>query len=394
MQRVIFHIDMDAFFASVEQRDNPAYKGKPVIVGAKPGFRGVVSAASYEARKFGVHSAMPINEAYRRCPQGIFVTPRMSVYEEVSDAIIAIFNQYTPCIEKISIDEAFLDMSGTEKIFGSSMDAARKLSAQVRKEQDLTASVGIAPNKFLAKIASDMNKPNGITMVPFAPEKIVQWLSPLKIEKMWGVGKKSAEIFAHTGVTTIGELQELSLEYLQERFGKQGVVYYYLSRGIDDRPVGEDGAVKSISREKTFNTDTSDREVWKKTLHALAQDVARRARQYGVKGYTVFLTYRTPDFSRHTRQKSLSDPTNIARVIYEQVLPLLDQVQVFSLRLIGLGITKLDEELQTSLFDVPPITKKLEISEAVADKIRQRFGSNVLRKGLEIDDGKETGNDL
>ena len=170
MQRVIFHIDMDAFFASVEQRDNPAYKGKPVIVGAKPGFRGVVSAASYEARKFGVHSAMPINEAYRRCPQGIFVTPRMSVYEEVSDAIIAIFNQYTPCIEKISIDEAFLDMSGTEKIFGSSMDAARKLSAQVRKEQDLTASVGIAPNKFLAKIASDMNKPNCITMVPFAPE--------------------------------------------------------------------------------------------------------------------------------------------------------------------------------------------------------------------------------
>lgn len=375
---------MDAFFTSIEQRDNPQYKGKPVIVGAQPGNRGVVSAASYEARKFGVHSAMPINEAYSRCPQGIFLPPRMDAYSEVSHCIMDIFNQFSPAIEQISVDEAFIDMTGTEKLFGSPLEAARQISEKIKKEQRLTASIGVAPNKFIAKIASDMNKPNGITITPFTPDEIVQWLAPLNVQKIWGVGKKSAAVLQSFGISYIKELQALSLDYLSERFGKHGISLYNLSRGIDERPVGNEDGIKSISREHTFNTDSRNKEEWKHTLFLLAQDVAKRARDHGVKGSTIVLTWRRPDFSRHSRRKPIPVPTNISKLIYEQVLELLDQIKEPVLRLIGVGITGLDDEFQMNLFSNQNGDETWEKSEQVLDSIKARFGPDIINKGLEI----------
>jgi nucleotidyltransferase/DNA polymerase involved in DNA repair len=384
MQRIIFHVDMDAFFAAVEQRDNPQYRGKPLIVGAKPGNRGVVSTASYEARKFGIHSAMPINEAYSRCPQGIFITPRMEVYEKVSRQIMEIFEQFSPKIEKVSVDEAFIDMSGTGKLFGNPLNAAEMISQQIKKQQGLTASIGIASNKFVAKIASDLNKPDGITCAPFDGEQLKKWLAPLPLKRMWGVGNKSEEIFKRCSVNTIGDMQKLSMDYLCKRFGKQGATFYYLCRGIDNRPVMQEDSVKSISREHTFNVDCFDRQEWKKTLHQLSQDVARQARAIGVKASTVFLTYRRPDFSRHTRRKSLLEPTNLAKTIYETAILILEELDERCFRLIGVGITGLDQQIQLNLFAVPDSIGPLETCERVVDKINARFGSEVIKKGLEV----------
>jgi DNA polymerase-4 len=383
-QRIIFHVDMDAFFTSVEQRDNPQYRGKPVIVGAQPGKRGVVSAASYEARKFGVHSAMPINEAYNRCPLGIFVTPRMGAYSEASQKIMEIFSLFSPDVEQISVDEAFIDMSGTEKLFGTPIEAAKKISDQIKTEQHLTASIGIAPNKFLSKIASDVHKPDGITIVPSDPEQIIQWLAPINVQKIWGVGKKSASILQSIGVTQIGDLQALSLEYLIQRFGKHGAALYYLCRGIDERPVAEDVDIKSISREHTFDVDSRSKEEWKRTLFLLCQDVAKRARHHGVKGSTVVLSWRRPDFSRHSRRMPLQLPTCAAKPLYEQILVLLDQLREPALRLIGVGITGLGCEFQTDLFSNQSGAETWEKSEHVLDDIKSRFGANSISKGLEI----------
>ncbi len=388
--RTIFHIDMDAFFASIEQRDNPEYRGKPVIVGARPGFRGVVSTASYEARKYGVHSAMPVNEAYRRCPHGIFVTPRGRVYADVSRAIMSIFERFSPCVEQVSVDEAFLDMSGTERLFGSVLNAAKEISERIRVEQKLTGSIGIAPNKFLAKIASDMNKPNGITVAPFDPDQIKKWLAPMPVQKIWGVGKKSAEALARMGICTIGDLQELSIEYLEERFGKNGVSLFDLCRGIDDRPVGNEESIKSISREHTFNVDSQDRGQWQEVLFSLVQDVSKRARSYGVKGQTVFITWRRPDFSRHSRRKPLPFATNAAKLIYESAFELLEELRERSLRLLGVGITGLDEAVQTDLFAQKSL-ESLEASEAAVDRIVARFGKKVIGKGREVGRKRDLG---
>lgn len=384
MQHIIFHVDMDAFFASVEQRDNPQYRGKPLIVGAKPGNRGVVSTASYEARKFGIHSAMPINEAFNKCPQGIFITPRMEVYERVSGQIMKIFEQFSPQIEKVSVDEAFIDMSGTEKLFGEPLNAAELISQQIKKQQGLTASIGIASSKFVAKIASDLNKPDGISCAPFDSEQLQKWLAPLALRRMWGVGSRSEEIFNRCSVNTIGDMQKLSMDYLCKRFGKQGVDFYYLCRGIDNRPVLQQDSVKSISREHTFNVDCFDRQEWKTTLHRLSQDVAWRARHIGVKADTVFLTYRKPDFSRHTRRKSLLEPTNLAKTIYDTVIGILEELDERCFRLIGVGITGLDQQIQLNLFAAPDSSDLLETCERAVDKINARFGSEVIKKGLEL----------
>ncbi|NLG18562.1 MAG: DNA polymerase IV [Fibrobacter sp.] len=381
--RTIFHIDMDAFFASIEQRDNPQYMGKPVIVGARPGNRGVVSTSSYEARRFGIHSAMPINEAYRRCPDGIFVTPRMHVYESVSKAIMNIFEQFSPRVEQVSVDEAFLDMSGTDRLFGSPLDAAKAISERIRSEQKLTGSIGVAPNKFLAKIASDFNKPNGITIVPSEPQQIIEWLAPMKVGKIWGVGVKSTEVLQRMGICTVGDLQNLSLEYLNDRFGKQGISLYNLCRGIDERPVGEYDSIKSISREHTFNADSRDRNEWRDVLFLLVQDVSRRARRYGVKGHTVFLTWRRPDFSRHSRRKSLPQSSNTAKLIFDNALQLLEELKEPSLRLLGVGVTGLDDAEQTDLFAQKTI-ESIEATEAAVDRIVARFGNKVIGKGREV----------
>lgn len=383
-KKTIFHVDMDAFFTSIEQRDNPQYKGKPVIVGAQPGKRGVVSAASYEARKYGVHSAMPINEAYNRCPNGIFLQPRMDAYSSTSKQIMNIFGRFSPIIEQISVDEAFIDMTGTDKLFGTQIETAEKIRYQIKKEQNLTASIGIAPNKFLSKIASDLHKPNAVTLVPFDPEEIIRWLAPMNVQKIWGVGKQSASILMSIGVTIIGDLQALTLDYLYERFGKHGVSLYYLCRGIDDRQVGGLNDIKSISREHTFSLDSKDRDVWKNTLYLLCQDIGLRARQHDVKGNTVVLSWRRPDFSRHSRRISLHMPTNASKIIYEHVLVLLEQLREPALRLIGVGITGLDQKFQTELFADQNKADTWEKSEQVIDTIKARFGTDSISKGFEI----------
>lgn len=381
---MVFHVDMDAFFASVEQRDHPHYRNKPVIVGAKPGSRGVVSAASYEARTFGIHSAMPISEAYSRCPGAVFVRPRMKVYEAVSDAIMKIFLQFSPVVEQVSVDEAFLDMAGTDRLFGPPETAGRLLADTVFEKQQLTASIGIAPNKFCAKVASDMHKPGGITRCPDAPQAIVRWLAPMQVNKIWGIGKKTAQILARMGIMKVSDLQELSLERLVDRFGKQGSSLYHLSRGIDHRPVDSGTTYKSISHERTFSADSNDPERWRRTLFSLSQDVARRARRYGVKGNTVFITYRSPDFSRHTRQKNLQPPTSVARFIFEGAKALLEEVTEKSLRLLGVGISGFETPLQTELFNESGPLRQWEDSEHAVDLIAERFGSRVIRKGREL----------
>jgi DNA polymerase-4 len=384
MHRLIFHLDMDAFFASIEQRDTPAWRGKPVIVGAQPGTRGVVSAASYEARKFGVRSAMPISEAVRRCPKGIFTRPRMEIYERESGEIMNILRSFSPVIEQVSIDEAFLDMTGTSKLLGDPVTVASDCAARIRHERGLTASIGIAPNKFLAKIASDLNKPAGITGAPFDPAAIVAWLEPMPAGRVWGIGKKTEAALAARGVTTIGDLQTLPRERLFTWFGKQGEDLWELSRGMDNRPVGEDPAMKSISREHTFNVDSPDRAAWKNVLFSLSQDVARQARQQGVKGRTVALIYRRTDFSKHTIRKPLVYPANAAKPLYEAVCGLVDGIREKTLRLIGVGITGFEQEQQMSLFAQEQQAVAIDKAEAAIDRIAGKFGSRVIGKGREM----------
>ena len=382
--RTIFHIDMDAFFASVEQRDFPAFRGKPVIVGARPGGRGVVSAASYEARRFGIHSAMPIGEAFSRCPHGIFVLPRMQVYVQVSDSLMELFRSFTPAIEQISVDEAFLDMTGTGRLFGPSAEVAATIAARVKSLHRLTASIGIAPNKFCAKIASDINKPSGITICPMRMEDVREWLAPMPVGKIWGVGKKSVQVFGAMGIRTIGDLQAIPIETLARKFGKQGEALYRLARGIDDRPVHADGSCKSLSREHTFAADSHDVAAWRNVLFTLTQDVSRRARKYAVKGTTVFITWRKPDFSRHSRQHTFTQPTNVAKLIFEEAFALLQEIREPALRLLGVGLTGLDMPLQTDLFADDDEAHLWEASEQAMDTLADRFGKSVIRKGSEI----------
>ena len=390
-QKVIFHIDMDAFFASIEQRDNPEFNGKPVIVGALPGNRGVVSAASYEARKYGVHSAMPINQAYSRCPHGIYQRPRMRVYAKVSKKVMAILRTFSPQIEQVSIDEAFMDMSGTQKLWGPPGKAAKTLAKQIHTTLQLTASIGIAPNKFLAKVASDMNKPNGVTEVPSNPEEIVLWLAPMDVSKIWGVGKKTQQALMGLGIRTVSELQKIPLKELESRFGKQGTSLYNLCRGIDLRNIAGYEKAKSISREHTFNNDSFDTEEWYRTLLSLSGDVAKKARKSGQKGKTVVLVYRTPDFKRYTRHATLEQPTNLSKHIYENACILLKKElpRLKNLRLIGVGITNFDTATQTDLFENGNKTKAWNASEEAMDIISKRYGKDAILRAREVIEKKK-----
>ncbi|MDG5813499.1 DNA polymerase IV [Chitinispirillales bacterium ANBcel5] len=382
-QRVVFHIDMDAFFTSVEQRDNPGLQGKPVIVGARPGERGVVSAASYEARRFGVHSAMAVSEAYRRCPHGIFLKPRMDAYVKASRAIMDILRSFSPLIEQISVDEAFLDMTGSARLFGQPLNAAEKILEKIREQQSLSASIGVAPNKFLAKIASDYKKPNGITVVPFATDKITAWLSTLPVSKIWGVGQKTKERLYELGIVSTGDLQKCPFDYLHKKLGKQGASLYYLCRGVDERNVEPPKKPKSISREHTFSRDCSNREEWKTVLLSLSQDVARQARDSNLKGSTVVLTYRRPDFSRHSKRMPLPCPCDVSRVIYEYGLKLVSQVRDTTLRLIGIGICDFGRDHQLNLFYQDEHIQTLQNAEKAVDNVLKKYGPGCLKRGSE-----------
>ncbi|MBW2248873.1 MAG: DNA polymerase IV, partial [Deltaproteobacteria bacterium] len=321
----IIHLDMDAFYPSVEVLDNPALNGKPVIVGGSKE-RGVVSSASYEARKFGIHSAQPIAKARRRCPDGIFLPVRMSRYKEVSKQVVEIFHGFTPLVEPVSIDEAFLDVTGSTRIFGPPETIARLIKKTILLQTGLTVSAGVAPSKFVAKIASDIDKPDGLTVVSL--NGIGEFLDPLPVEKMWGVGKMTRLTLRGFNIRTFRELRQTSAGFLEKKFGKHGINMHLLAMGIDDRDVIPEHDVKSLGHEQTFLHDITSLDAAKKELLALGNKVARRMRHKGVTGHTVTLKVKYNDFVQITRSATLPKPTDDGLEIYSTGCRLLEKTQV------------------------------------------------------------------
>jgi DNA polymerase-4 len=376
--RTIAHVDMDAFFASVEVLDNPAYKGQPVIVGALPSsIRGVVSTCSYEAREFGVRSAMPIREAYRLCPHGIYVIPRMWRYLEISAQIHQIFHTFSPLVESISIDEAFLDMTGCEHFYESLEHMGLKIKKSICDNTGLTASVGIAPNKFLAKLASDANKPNGLTILP--QKNVDSFLLPLPVGKLYGVGTVIGGKLNALGIKTVSDLRQKSKSWLSSIFGVQGEQLYDLARGIDVSPVQPSWEQKSISQERTFMYDITTREPLEQVLAELVYSVAFSLRKKKLYAKTVTLKIRFGDFSTYTRSRTLENSVNDDLSIYEVAQKLLDTFSLHKgVRLLGVGISNLTETHQLDLFQAD---QKSETINEVLDKINTKHSKNVIRKG-------------
>jgi len=376
------HIDLDAFFAAVEQRDNPALRGKPVVIGADPKGgrgRGVVSTCSYEARKFGIHSAMPISQAYRLCPQAAFLPPDIKKYSRVSGQVFRIMENFTPDIEPVSIDEAFLDITGSAHLFGGPRQTAQKIKERIRAQVGLTASVGIAPVKMAAKIASDYCKPDGLLEI--LPDNLLGFLWPLKVERLWGVGPKTRQALNDLGIKTIGELAKLTPEFLAQHFGENGLHLYDLARGLDPREVVENEEVKSVSHEYTFAEDTANAPAVNKILLELSELVSRRLRKHELKGKTVTLKIRTTGFKTFTRAVTLAERTNYADVIYRKVK---DLAQEFldgkkAIRLVGVRVANFDEQyLQENLFAPAGGGDKEKVYRAI-DKIKDKFGEDALR---------------
>jgi DNA polymerase-4 len=398
--REIIHLDLDAFYASVEMLDNPEIAGKAVIVGGG-GKRGVVTAASYEARKYGVHSAQPVATARRLCPDGVFLPVRMGRYKEMSDRVFEIFRRFSPLVEALSIDEAFLDVTGTERLFGGALEVARKIKEAVAAETGLTVSAGVAASKFVAKIASDVNKPDGLTVVPRGKEK--EFLGPLPVGKLWGVGKVTGTALHRMGVKTIGDLASVPAETLKERFGKHGLHLHRLANGIDDREVEPEHEVKSIGHEDTYDEDIRDREAIGKELLSLAHRVSSRLRRKGFRGRTVTLKVKYHDFTQVTRAATLPSPTDDGATIYRIVLPLLKKTEAGRrpVRLLGISVSHFGEKRfpreewgQIPLFgqrpeSLPPSSRgttardparTAKLNEAV-DRIREKYGEKGIRPG-------------
>ncbi|HSL93210.1 MAG TPA: DNA polymerase IV [Bacillota bacterium] len=379
MKRVILHLDMDAFFAAVEQLDNPELRGKPLVVGGSPDGRGVVATCSYEARRFGVRSAMPLSEAKRRCPECIFVRGRMSRYSEISRAVFAIMADYSPQMERVSIDEAFLDVTKSEPLFGPGEKIARTIQQRIMEELSLSASVGVAPNKFVAKVASDLRKPQGLVVV--APEEVASFLAPLSIERIWGVGPKTAEMLHALGLHTIGDVQKCNAKLLAGRLGVYGERLHDLSLGLDERPVAEDDDVKSVGHEHTFDQDVANIEILRGVLLHLASKVGRRMRRGHVKGKTVTLKLRYMDFSTFTRQAPLSGTTDLDLDIYHAGDKLLTRLfDGKPVRLIGVSVSSLmpagENTEQLDLFH-PDTGKSRRLIETM-DRIRNKHGDKSI----------------
>ncbi len=385
---MIVHVDMDAFYASVEIRDNPQLAGLPVVVGGSPTGRGVVAAASYEARRYGVFSAMPAVQVKRRCPNAVFVRPRMKHYAAVSKQIREIFFRFTSLVEPLSLDEAFLDVGGSEKLFGSGASIAEQIRRAIKQELGLTASAGVAPNKFLAKLASDLNKPDGQVVVD--PNRIQEFLDPLPISRVWGVGKQTLKKFERLGVYTIAQLRNQSIESMKRLFGVNSDHFYRLARGIDSRPVVSDRIAKSVSHESTFSHDLEDRDAMRAWLLELTEQVARRIRRHEVRGKTVNLKIRFSDFQTITRAQSLPEPTSstqeFARVVEEVFARLV--LEGRSVRLLGVGISNLvrKEKQQGLLFDGDKRASADRL-DSVQDSIKEKFGNKAVRRASSLEHG-------
>lgn len=377
--RKILHVDMDAFYASVEQRDDPSLQGKPVVVGGRPEGRGVVSAASYEARKYGIHSAMPLAEALRRCPEAVFLPVNGRKYREVSAQIMEIFLTYTPLVEPLSLDEAFLDISASTGLFGPADRMALTIKERIQTELCLTASVGLACNKFLAKLASDLKKPDGFVIV--SPDKIQEFLDPLPVERIWGVGGKTARQLHVLRVKTVKELRHLELKDLTKLFGTLGTQLYHLARGVDERPVESERRIKSIGHETTFPQDLCDYEELQTTLLKLSVDVGRRLRKNSLKGKTITLKVRYADFRTLTRSHTLLRTTDLDDVIYQEACSLLEEVSLKEpVRLIGVTVHNLTDRVedQLALFAEPQPDK--EALTKVLDLVREKYGEKSITR--------------
>jgi len=388
-EKYILHLDMDAFYPAVEVLDNPDLKGKPVIVGGTRE-RGVVSSASYEARKFGVHSAQPIARALRLCPKGIFLPPRMDRYKEISDKVFEIFFRFTPLVEPISIDEAFLDITGSTRLFGRPVDIAKKIKRLVRQETGLTVSAGLAPSKFIAKIASDFDKPDGLTVVP--PDEIRAFLDPLPIDKMWGVGKATRKALIRHKLHTFKDLRQASAKFLEQKFGKYGLKMHQLAMGIDDRDVVPRHEAKSIGHELTFSHDILDLDEAKKELLSLANRVARRMRRHGLTGRTINLKVKYSDFVQVTRALTLPKSTEDGPEIYETACLLSKKTHLGKrpVRLLGISLSQLhraDAEGQLSLFHEDAADQKRKDLHTALDSLYDKFGEKSVRPGTLIRDG-------
>lgn len=379
--RSILHVDMDAFFASVVQLDNPELRGRPVLTGGD-GPRGVVSAASYEARRFGCHSAMPMAQAKRLCPDAVIVKVPGERIRHFSSAVFEIFDRVTPLVEPLSVDEAFLDVTGSARLLGDAVTIAKNIRAQIQSELGLTASVGVSFNKFLAKLASDMDKPDGLTVI--RPEDVGRVLPPLSIERMWGVGPATADRLTQQGVRTFGDLSSLSREELDMRFGKYGDRFYRLSRGLDNRKVTPDHEAKSIGQEQTFGQDVEDVDHVRSILLGQVQQVGRRLRRHGMKARGVGLKIRFGDFQTISRSGTLAEPSDLTDDLWRVAKDLFDKWarhEFSPVRLIGVHVDRLDKaDVQMDLFTDPRREKQRSLDRAM-DAIQDRFGKQSVRRG-------------
>ena len=374
----IIHVDLDAFFAAVEQRDHPELRGKPVIVGGDPHSRGVVSTCSYEARKFGVHSAMPLRTALALCPNGIFVPVDGAKYQRVSRDVMGVFRRFTPTVEQVSIDEAFLDVAGSEALFGTAVEIAIRLKKEVVETTGLTVSVGVASNKLIAKVGSDLRKPDGLVVVE--PGQEAAFLAPLEIRRLWGIGPKTAERLHGLGVRTIGELAAVPVETLARTLGDHGGTLHDRALGIDFDPVvGGGEAAKSVSHETTFAVDVTDTDEIERTLLALTEGVTARLRSAGIRAGTIAVKIRDSRFQTITRQKHLPEPSDMTDTIWRVALELArPEVRGKRIRLLGVSATQLGTPEQISMFEVVD-AKQRRVVDAT-DAVRRRFGDRAVTR--------------
>ncbi|HSA21595.1 MAG TPA: DNA polymerase IV [Myxococcota bacterium] len=381
MQRVILHVDMDAFFAAIEQRDRPELRGQPVIVGGSR-TRGVVSTCSYEARRYGVHSAMPMSRAVRHCPRAVVLPVRMEAYCEASAQLMEVLDAFSPRVEPLSLDEAFLDMTGAEGLFGPPEQMARAIQARIRERTRLGASVGIASNKFLAKLASDLEKPNGCTWVPFGRER--EFIAPLPVRRLWGVGPRAAELLAGLGLATIGDVAACEPGRLRRELGAFGEHIHALSQGLDDRPVVSAHDRKSVGSERTLERDIRGRGPVEKHLRAACERVARdlRAAELLARAVRVKLKYAT--FQLATRDGPLPAPADDSAALYEGARGLLERLDLEApIRLVGAAAFDLlprGQPVQGDLF-LQPVRQKHHRLESTLDAIREKFGDKIRRAG-------------
>jgi DNA polymerase-4 len=391
MRRWVGHVDLDAFYASVEQRDRPEYRDRPVVVGALPGHRGVVATANYQARTYGIRSAMPISEAYRRCPDAVFLRPDMAKYAQVSRQVFRILGSLTPVVEPVSIDEAYLDLSGLERLLGPPQAVGEEIKRRIREDTGLSASVGIGPNRLIAKLGSEHRKPDGLTLV--FPNQVLGFLAPMPVARLRGLGPQTQKILSRLGIRTVAQLRAVPLRYLEEQLGRKAALSFRdQALGIAPAEVTPGRGRKGISKETTFETDISNREILHQVLLDLAAEVAATARREGLRASVVTLKIRFQGFETHTRQRRLAEATHDERVILREAWGLFLQggLPHRPVRLIGVGVGGWGATgpVQGDLFAPSQERDRDERLLETIDSVTERFGKGVLRLGYAAKGGR------